>query len=69
MNEKPESEKITHAAAGYEFPSSHAGERCSGCMHFISAVPPRCEGVESPIQRDAWCRRYEDTNALVQIGF
>jgi hypothetical protein len=47
--EKPESEKLTHAAARYHRPSHSPGKNCGNCKNFIDAKPPRCRGVQRPI--------------------
>jgi len=57
MSEKPENEKLSHAAVKYESESTHLFERCRNCEHFIR--PDRCEGVKSPIAPAGWCVRYE----------
>lgn len=62
MAEKPESKKFTHDEVGYEFPSTHPGERCGNCENFIPATdgtPQACKGVQRPIQIQAWCHRWE----------
>lgn len=56
--ELAESEKRTHEAVGYEYPSRHDGQHCSICKHYIAADPPRCEGVKSPIRPGDWCERF-----------
>src|SRR6266705_2992683 len=59
---KPEAEKFTHDQVGYEDPSTHPGQRCENCEHFInptSTSPAGCEGVQRPIAESAWCHRYE----------
>lgn len=62
--EQVESEKLSHAAVGFESPSRHRGQACASCVHLIAASPLRCEGVKSPIKKTDWCNRFE----LVQIG-
>lgn len=57
MAEKPDAEKFSHREVNYESPSRHTGQFCAGCEHFIR--PNRCEGVKSPINARAWCKRYE----------
>jgi hypothetical protein len=56
--ELPANQKLSHAAVKYENISSHRGQSCQNCLHFIAANPPRCEGVQSPISPKAWCKRY-----------
>ena len=56
---KPESEKLNHSEVNYEDPSTHSGEQCGNCKHFISGNPPACEGVKKPISPDAWCARFD----------
>lgn len=62
MSERRERDKLSHAAVAYENPSRHARQTCAQCVHFITAKPPRCEGVKSPIQPGAWCKRFERKN-------
>jgi len=57
--EKPESQKLTHAAVKFESPSRHPGQACASCVHLIAASPPRCEGVKNPIKAGDWCKRYK----------
>lgn len=57
--ELPSTQKRTHEAVHYEHPSGHGRERCAVCAHFISSNPPRCEGVQSPIRPEDWCKRFE----------
>ena len=59
MAEKPEADKFTHTAVGYEAISKHEGQACGICAHYIPARPPRCEGVKSPISMRGWCRRFK----------
>jgi hypothetical protein len=60
MAELPAHEKQSHASVHYEHPSEHAGQYCADCVHFINAMPPRCEGVASPIRRQDWCVRFKE---------
>lgn len=57
--ELPAGEKLSHAAVKYEHPSEHRPQNCASCVHFIAANPPRCEGVQSPIRAEDWCKRFE----------
>lgn len=59
--ERSESDKFTHIQVLYEYPSTHVGQACVNCEHFIGEYPfpDRCEGVKSPIQENAWCKRWE----------
>jgi len=59
MSEKRERDKFTHGEVDYEHPSKHFGQSCNGCEHFIRVMPPRCEGVKSPIAAKDWCRRFD----------
>lgn len=57
-----ENQKFTHEEVGYENHSTHVGQQCVGCKHFIPArggQPTGCEGVQRPIQISAWCHRFE----------
>ena len=59
---KAEKDKYSHAEVSYENPSTHPGQRCGNCEHFIPATanaPAACEGVQKPIQITAWCKRFE----------
>lgn len=70
--DKPESKKFTHDQVGYEFPSTHPGQHCVGCEHFIPAtdkMPAGCEGVQRPIQLAAWCHRFEPMEKNMKHGF
>lgn len=61
--DKPEDKKFTHDEVGYEEPSTHLGERCKNCEHFIPATgdsPAGCEGVQRPIAETAWCHRWKE---------
>jgi hypothetical protein len=63
LNQKPESQKFTHDEVGYEEPSTHRGEQCKNCEHFIAptgSTPAACEGVQRPIAANAWCHRFEE---------
>jgi hypothetical protein len=64
--EKPASEKLSHAAVDYEAASHHLPNRCGVCAHFIAVSPPRCEGVQSPIAAQAWCKRFERKSRIAQ---
>jgi hypothetical protein len=55
--ERPVDEKLSHRSVNYERPSTHVGERCGNCKHFIS--PHGCQAVASPIQANAYCQRWE----------
>ena len=57
--ERPESGKYTHQAVNYEHPSKHEYQFCAGCVHYIHAQPPRCEGVKEPIRPEDWCKRFK----------
>jgi hypothetical protein len=57
--ERPPSEKLSHAAVGFEDVSRHDDEHCSKCEHFIPANVSRCQAVKNPIPRVGWCKRYE----------
>lgn len=57
--ERDAADKFTHDDVRYQHPSTHHGEHCSNCVHFIRAVPPRCQGVRSPIRAEDWCKRYK----------
>jgi hypothetical protein len=64
--EKPEAEKYHHDTVGYENPSTHPGQQCRNCEHFIKGsdlIPNRCEGVRMPIADAAWCHRFEEIMA------
>jgi hypothetical protein len=53
-----EKEKLSHAAVDYEHPSTHPGEFCGKCRHYIEGNPPACAGVKSPILPMDWCHRF-----------
>jgi hypothetical protein len=57
--ERPESEKLSHAAVRFESPSRHPGQACASCVHLIAASPLRCESVKPPIKKMDWCKRYQ----------
>jgi hypothetical protein len=57
MNEKPESEKLSHRLVNYEERSTHLPNRCGTCKHFIP--PDRCQGVKKPIAPPGWCARFD----------
>jgi hypothetical protein len=57
--EKRAGNKLDHSAVAYEHPSRHSGKQCSGCVHYIAAIPPRCEGVKSPISPGDYCSHFE----------
>jgi hypothetical protein len=59
MAEKPDHEKATHAEVHYQHPSRHPGRFCAGCVHFIRANPPRCEGVKEPIRGPDYCDNFK----------
>lgn len=56
--ERPEAEKLSHAAVKFESPSRHPGQACESCIHFIAASPARCESVKPPIKKGDWCKRF-----------
>ena len=59
MQERPESEKLSHAEVNYERVSTHAGEDCGNCRHVIEAMSgTRCESVKEPIYLTGWCKRW-----------
>jgi hypothetical protein len=61
--ELPSSEKLSHAAVGYQTVSTHPGQSCASCVHLIAASPLRCQGVKSPINGPGWCKRFESAGA------
>jgi hypothetical protein len=56
--ERPEAQKLSHAAVKFESPSLHTSQACASCVHFIAASPPRCESVKGPIKPSDWCKRF-----------
>jgi hypothetical protein len=60
VNETAQKEKRTHESVKYEEKSTHKGQKCELCRHFIEARygGPACAGVKSPIQSEAYCRRF-----------
>jgi hypothetical protein len=50
-------EKATHDVADYEEVSTHTGQFCRICEHFIS--PDGCTKVESPISPRGWCEWFK----------
>ena len=60
MAERPESEKLSHAAVEYERVSSHPGRDCANCEHVVEAMAgTRCESVKPPIYLTGWCVRWK----------
>jgi hypothetical protein len=57
--ESAEKDKFSHASVGYVHPSPYEGKECRDCVHYISANPPRCEGVVSPIRPMDYCKRLQ----------
>jgi hypothetical protein len=63
MAERKEKDKFKKSEVEYEPRSTHEGENCEGCTHFIEpgdgSPLPRCESVRGPIEPYAWCKRFE----------
>ena len=51
-------DKSPHTEVDYEPRSKHLPEKCANCANLISANPPRCLTVKSPISPTAWCERW-----------
>jgi hypothetical protein len=60
VNATAQKEKRTHELVKYEEKSTHTGQRCDKCVHFVSKIygGPACVGVQSVIDASGWCRRY-----------
>ena len=57
--ERPDKDKLSHAAVGYQVTSTHAGQHCDNCVHVIEAGDgTRCESVRGPIYLAGWCKRW-----------
>jgi hypothetical protein len=57
--ERSVKEKLNHQQVGYQYHSSHPGERCSNCSMYIQAALPRCTLVVRPIWASGWCDRWQ----------
>jgi hypothetical protein len=57
-----ESEKETHASAGYVEVATDM-DHCSICARFIKGNPPACKRVKSPIAPTGWCKRFRKVPA------
>jgi hypothetical protein len=60
--ELPEKDKRSQSSVDFEEESTHRGQSCGHCKHFIRAVPPRCQGVKNsplPILAGSWCERFK----------
>lgn len=58
MAERSDDKKHSQASVNFEHPSTHAGEFCGKCKHYITANPPRCEVTQGPIKPMDWCHQF-----------
>ena len=61
MAELTEEQKHTQSSVNFEERSTHSGEFCAKCKHYIAGNPPSCAGVKStpaPIRPMSWCHRF-----------
>jgi hypothetical protein len=60
IREVTQKEKQTHESVKYEEKSTHKGQKCELCRHFIEARygGPACVGVRSVVDTGGWCRRF-----------
>lgn len=60
IKEVTQKEKRTHETVKYEEISTHRGQKCELCRHFIP-VPfsgPACVGVQDDVVGGGWCKRF-----------
>ncbi len=60
VNATSQKEKRTHESVKYEEKTTHPGQRCGLCRHFIQNTygGPACVGVQSVVDEGGWCKRF-----------